>query len=208
MTALGEMITTVFLILNIAFCSLLAIMDTHGSALADGRESDVTFDMFVNVKDLGDAGKDRSENHHNARAALLFTFVGLGIYIMQFVRQVERLTAGSKREYASRWSIVMEAGLAFLFSFVAWILIIVESGAYVDYLNKAGNLIGDNKIELSIGTGWVLLLLVTFMNLFIFVRTTMLAFYANSWPSAIGSKGSFGSGSARIAEQFPVMGNA
>merc|ERR1719473_822750 len=137
MTAVGEMVTTLFLLLNIAFCSLLAIMDTHSRSTVGGVDHDDGFNLFYNVHDLGDAQHaDDARSHHNARAALLFTFVGLGIYIMQFVRQLERMTSGTAREYKGRWTIVMESGLAFLFAMVAWILVIVEAGAAVDEINR------------------------------------------------------------------------
>ena len=210
MTAIGEMITTVFLLLNIVFCAILAIMDTHSASTVGGTELDNGFNLFYNVHDLGDLQHaDDKRSHHNARAALLFTFVGLGIYIMQFVRQVERMSSGTEREYKGRWTIVVEAGLAFLFAMVAMILVIVEAGAAVDEINRLTGATGDLVVKFSIGFGWIAMLLITLMNLFIFVRTSMLAYMADSWPKVIGAKGSFGSGSsARVAEQYPVMGTA
>ena len=209
MTSKGEMITSLFLLLNIVFCSLLAIMDTHSRSTVGGTDHDDGFNLFYNVHNLGDLKHaDDNRNHHNARAALLFTFIGLGVYIMQFTRQIARWRQNKERAYENRWAIVFESGIAFLFAMVAMILVIVEAGAAAEEMNRQMAATGDDEITFGIGFGWIMLLLITLMNLFIFVRTALLAYMPESWPKAIGSKGTFGSGNSRVAERYPVMGDA
>jgi len=197
-STIGEMIVTLFLLLNIVFAVLIAVMDTHN---LEGE--DTGFDIYILSVDRGDAYTG-DLSHHNGRAAIIFTFVGAGIYMMQLIRQVKRLLNKEERQYDGRWTIVVESALAFIFAMTAWILVIVEGGAATDELKKDHTAMGTTAPEVSIGAGWIFLMLIAFMNLFIFVRTGMLAYMADSWPKAIG--GSFGSGTARVAEKFPVMG--
>lgn len=218
----GELLTLLFLLLNLLFVVLVHVTETHcqeqiagyddlsdaAKEVADEAQCEDIF-FFTQKNSINPAtGEDvtteglKDMDHHAGRTALAITTLSGGVYIVMLIRQGLRVLRKEKRDYTGRISIVIESSVAFLLSLVAWILILVEGGKLNDVPNGSGG-----TLDYSPSTGWVLLLLIWLMNLFIAVRTGLLAYMADSWPTGIGTKGSFGTGgSARVAEQYPVMG--
>jgi hypothetical protein len=218
----GELLITFFLVVNIVLVVLILITDTHCQKQRDDyatltatstptkeeADADQCEDIFFFSNERSDttAAGLKDLNHHNGRAALVLTTLSGGVYVVMLIRQLLRLVAGEERVYLGRISIVVESFTALLLSLTSWALIVSEGGNLSDIEATAP---ATGTLDYSASTAWWFLLLIWLMNLFIFIRTTLLAYKPASWPDAIGAKGSFGSGgSARIAEQYPVMGGA
>jgi len=217
----GELATLVFILLNLVFVVIIHISEVYCAEKAAGYD-DQTDEMkklldeaqcediffFTQKNSLSPLTmEDRTEegfkdlDHHAGRTALAITALSGGVYLVQLIRQGLRVMRADPRDYTGRLSIVLESSLAFFLSLTAWVLIVIEGSA----LNKV--VVNGEDSNYSPSTGYVLLVLIWLMNMFIAVRTGMLAYRADSWPDSIGAEGSFGTGgSARIAEQYPVMG--
>jgi len=218
----GELISLLFILLNLIFVIVIHIESTHCLEQVEGYDGlsddlkkaadeaqckDIFF--FTQKNSLnhvtGEAVTEdgiKDLNHHAGRTALAITTISAGVYLVELVRQSLRVMNEESRDYTGRLELVVVSVISFVLSLTAWVLIMIEGNK----LNEVSDGVG-GTLEFSASTGYVLLLLIWLMNLFLAVRTSMLAYMADSWPTAIGSKGSFGGGaSARVAEQYPVMG--
>ena len=217
--SIGELLTSFILVLNIIFVVVMLFVDTHCQEQIEGYDAltaankDIADraqceDIFFFTNDVSHSEADgiKDLSHTNGRFALLLTTVSLGLYVVTFIRQVERFRSSTQRVYDNTNNMpLVTAALTWIMSLVAWALIISE-GANLNEISDGATPVA-GKLEYTASTGWYFLLMIWLFNSFIFLRTAVLRFKSDSWPQKIGSKGSFGAGgSARIAEQFPVMG--
>ena len=207
----GEIITLIFVLLNLVFVVIVHISQVYCQSEADGYSNMSSVDQadsdegqcedlfFFTQENHGTAVGHKDFDHHAGRTALALTTLSGGVYVVQLIRQFIRIYKNTLRDYVGRIEVAVETVLVFMLSLVSWILILQE-GKHLNKIEDAGG-----TREYSPSVGWVLLLLIWLMNLFIAVRSTTLVFKPESWPEKVG--GSFGTGnSARVAEQFPVMG--
>jgi len=201
--SIGELLTTLFLTLNFLFVLLLLLsVDTHCKEktdaydlLEDGSELQSKYCKDIFSFTIKDYKEDSDPNHMNGRFGVFFIILAGGMYFDQWIRQLIRFFYNKPREYTDRLMVFAVSFVSWFASLISLILINIEAGS-----------IPEDDGEFSMVIGSILLILIFLMNLFILIRTSTLVFMGSSWPDSIGSKGTFGSGSSRVAEQYPVMG--
>lgn len=206
MTSLGEHGVAFLLLVNLIAVFFTLWADTHCMDKPDNfddlpanQQAGYCADIYYFVKD---DYIDNDRDHNAGRFALLFTVFSGGIYFLHFWRYLQRSIGGmfgvqrDAKDYTGNTGAghVVEKSLLFLFSLVAWALVMQEGGHLDDAYSPS--------------TAYNLLVVIWVFNLLILGREVSQRFYPDSAVSQLikANAGTFGSGTSRVAEQYPVMG--
>ena len=208
MGSIGEFGVAGLLLCNLIFVFMTLWADTHCKDKPDNFDDLTEIQQATYCADIyhfvADDYVDGDPDHNAGRFALLFTVFSGGIYFLHFWHFLQRTVGGmfgverGEKVYTGDKGAghVFEKFLLFLFSLVAWALVMQEGGNLPD--------------EYSPSTAYNLLIVIWIFNMLIFMREAALRFYPDHAVSQMiksnAGSDAFGGGSCRVAEQYPVMG--
>ena len=197
-TGIGSVVTFLLTVLNVVFIGVLFTADIECLKAVEGvvAADAVCYDMWSYGND--DGLPENSWNHENGRLAFLLTIITLMGYLIFMGVRIGKWfgQADEFRMYQLPISVLL------------WVLHLVSLILFLEVKRGGHEDVDPDGVLHETKIGWIIMILLLVFSTIITVRYAILRFMPKS-STASYVKGQFGAGnSARVAEQFPIMGSA